>query len=224
MSPDAASAFGCDSKVDEATEDPMGASPPALHLSALILVVMAGAGEHLSNLDGQARRYTRRIVATRAPDVPEDVRDEIANQALAALLRCHLADLEASGLEARGFFRLRVIEALRQVRASYAPAGQRTRLTAKAASPPPDGLARPRPRPPIEDHPDLAAEAAFGAVERRRDADAILAAAPPLVAQALRLICFGDLDMGAAAAEVGLSRFALKRRISRFAEAYRMAA
>lgn len=201
----------------------MGALSPDLRLNALIPAALAGDRQHLNQLDRQARRYVRRVVAERAPEVPEDIRDEVANQALAGLLASDSATLLASGMKPQSVFALRIMEALRQVRASYTPAGRRTRQTRKVKLPV-DGPGRLQAAPSIEQYPDRSAEAAFAEVDDRRDAAAILAAAPPVVAKALRLICFDDVDMTAAARAVGLSRFALKRRIDRFAQSYRLAA
>lgn len=200
----------------------MGASPDTLSLDALIPAVLAGDRKSHAALDRQARLYANRVICDQAPDLPVDIREEIANQALANLLGHGAQGLTASSLDPRAFFRRRVIDALRQVRANYARAGRPTRRsiarTLVAAN-----LSWTRAAVPV-DFLDPRAEEAFRTAERCRDAATILDAAPPLVAAALRLICFDDLTTGAAAKRLGISRFALKRRLDRFAEGYRMAA
>jgi DNA-directed RNA polymerase specialized sigma24 family protein len=225
MSPGRCIGFRLISKVDEATEDPMGASPPSLHLDALILAVLTKDPFDPREFDRQARRYGGTVLRAIAPDLPEDRHDEVVNEAVVCLLTSGLEGWRASGRDATPFFYACLRQGLRQVRANYAPPGVKTRRPTqaerKAAKP---IVASKRPILPPEAHPDPSAAAAFAEVEHQRDAAEILARAPEMVGRALRLLCFDDLEHKDVAAELGLSRQALYRRLDKFAQPYREAA
>lgn len=198
----------------------MGASPTQPCLNELITCLLARQPCDEGQLHAQGSRYAGRVLSGLAPDLPEDQRQDVIHQGFENLLRADLAQLDASGLEPTAFFRVRIVSALRQVRASFARPGAPTRRRRAAAEFGGDGPGRSRPPGPAR---DLAAEQAYLASERRRDAEQILAVAPPVVASALRQMCYGDQELGVVAKGLGLSRFALKRRIDSFAAVYRRA-
>lgn len=203
----------------------MGASAPSLHLDALISAVLAKEPYDPREFDRQARRYGRAVVRAMAPELPGDRQDEVVNEGIVCLLTAGLDGWRESGRDATPFFYACLRQGLRQVRASYAPPGVKTRrptraerLAAKPVVPARCRIAS------LEAQPDPAAEAAFADVEHQHDAAEILARAPESVGRALRLLCFDDLDHKDVAAELGLSRQALYRRLDRFAQTYREAA
>jgi hypothetical protein len=202
----------------------MGASAPTPRLNDLIVALLAGEHAAARHLYPQAERYARKVIDGVARGLPEDLRQDVFHQGLENLLKVGMDGLVASDLEPTSFFRTRLLLALRQVRAATAAPGARTRRRREAEVAVTTGLGRSRPTPPLETYPDPIAANGFSAVEHRRDAETILAKAPSAVATALTLICFGEREIGKAAAEVGLSRFALKRRIDSFAAVYRAAA
>ena len=64
----------------------------------------------------------------------------------------------------------------------------------------------------------------MSAVDARLDAQAVPARAPEPIRKALRLIYYHDKEMQKAAPEVGLSRYQLHDRISKFSAGFRNAA
>jgi hypothetical protein len=187
----------------------------------------------------EVERYSRRISKARAPDLPDDLHGDIAQEALAILFEAGPAVL-AKGT-GKAALRNAVLKAIRGVRASFAPPGQRTR-PASAAVPAyvaaedvgrvvnADTLERCRVGEGLNRSidfdllPEAQAPAAIKQVEDRMEIDFILGRASPLVAQSLRLIHLDDEPVEAVAAAAHLSRFALNRQVTAFLSGWRRAA
>ncbi|WP_287201290.1 hypothetical protein [Mesorhizobium sp.] len=187
----------------------------------------------------EVERYSRRISKARAPDLPDDLHADIAQEALALLFKAGAAVLAND--TGKAALRKAVLKAVRIVRASFAPPGQRTRATAgaKPASIAAEHVGRMVDAKAIERatvgerlnraidfdllaHPDAAA--AVKQVEDRMEVDFILGQAPSLVARSLRLIHLDDEPVEFAASAAHLSRFALNRHVKAFLSAWRLAA
>lgn len=134
-----------------------------------------------------------------------------------------------------------MLAAIRAVRASYAPPGQRTRPSGKPVGDriAPEDVGRVVDPKTLERsmagegadraidldllvHPR--AEADVKAFEDADAIDVVLALAPPQVAAALRLIHIHGHPVETVAAEAGISRFVLYRRIDAFCSGWRLAA
>ena len=198
---------------------------------SLILQALRGDPGAVARLFKPAQRYARRLVTARAPDLPEDLRDDVFQEALELVLRAKPGDYDPTRGTPKQFFRLLLMNAIRRVRVGFTPPGQVTRQRAKPK--------------PAKDHrengikfaastlsfDEIAATAddpasldPFAAIEARIDAPKVLAAAPPLVAEALRLIHLQQVPTQEAARMLELSRFALRREILGFAPSWRAAA
>lgn len=194
-----------------------------------------------SRFGEQAERYARKITNRFCRDLPEDLHQEVAHQAVVELFQIgEEALIGTSGLR---LFRRAVFNAIRIVRSDYAPPGQRTRrpAKAKAANPPrvaaedigripePEALER---AAPVGDGGnfdfDLLESAAAAldvlGAEDRVELEWSLRRAPPSVAAALRLVCVEGETLSFAAGEVGLSRFSLSRKFDAFCPGWREAA
>lgn len=208
-------------------------------LNDLLLAAFSGRTRNHERLGRQARRYARAISMRRAADLSEDLHDEVFTEAFAQLwdmpgrLTGELTPVE--------LFRKAVLVAIRVVRASYAPPGQRTRPS--KFDPPPRVAAEDVGRIPdmatieaasighgperVIDLDRLRSPEASRAAEQhehRCEAQRVLAQAPPPVATALHLIYFDGEPVGEVARGLALSRFALNRQIRAFAEEWRAAA
>lgn len=210
-------------------------------LNTLIEAAVTQQPYNHQRLGLQAKRYCTVISGKLCSDLPEDLHDDIFQQAFVELFRIGAGALERlSGLAA---FRRAIFVAIRIVRADYAPPGRRTRKAREGA--PPERVA-------AEDigwiaesedlqratvigtdsvaHIDFdqfespAAAAALKQVEDRIDADWALRRAPPSVASALRLICLDGVRVDTAAQAMGLDRFKLYREVAAFSAALAAAA
>ncbi len=208
-------------------------------LDQMIRALVLGTPYNNPRFGREADRYARRITNRYASDLPEDFHEEVVHEAIADLM-----EIGAEALDDRSalaLFRRAVINAIRTIRANYAPPGRRTRLTGKPLNaaiaaetaghiPSPeqieaatvlvgehavldvDGFADPSSAEPVY------------RFEREQDAGRIMASAPEAMRQVLQLIYFDDTPIQVVAAGLGLSRFALHRRIEAFAHPWRLAA
>ncbi|MBB3890551.1 hypothetical protein GGQ61_001268 [Phenylobacterium haematophilum] len=212
-------------------------------LDHLIQAALTGQPYNQQRLGAEAERYSLRLSRAKAPDLPDDLHDEVCLQAFVELLKLGAGALtKHSG---RILFRRAVLAAIRSVRASYAPPGERTR-TPRRENVATTSRAAKLPAPPkvaaehighiaspqeIESNSftegdfafidfdrfrDLRQEAELQRVEDRIEADAVLKRAAPEVARGLRLVHLSDETIEEAAVKVGLSRFVLKRRMDAF--------
>lgn len=187
----------------------------------------------------EVERYSRRISKARAPDLPDDLHYDIAQEALALLFKAGAPVLATD--TGKSALRKAVLRAVRVVRASFAPPGERTRATAgaKTANIAAEHVGQIPNAAAIEratvgqglnrsvdfdllPHPEAAT--AILQVEDRMEIDFILAQAPSLVASSLRLIHLDDEPVEVVAAAAHLSRFALNRQVKAFLSAWRLAA
>ena len=109
------------------------------------------------------------------------------------------------------------------MRVGFTPSGQQTRQRGKSAAPA-DVAPSVVPLELAAAVADTRATAAFSAAEARIDVDLVLASAPPVAAQGLRLVHLQEMSLQDASQSLGLSRFALRREIMAFAPAWKMAA
>lgn len=208
-------------------------------LDQMIRALVLGTPYNNPRFGWEADRYARRITNRYASDLPEDFHEEVVHEAIADLM-----EIGAEALDDRSalaLFRRAVINAIRTIRANYAPPGRRTRLTGKPlnaaiAAEAADLIPSPE---QIEAATVLVGEHAVLDVdgfadpssaepvyrfEREQDAGRIMASAPESMRQVLQLIYFDDTPIQVVAAGLGLSRFALHRRIEAFAHPWRLAA
>ncbi len=202
------------------------------NLNPLILQALRGDRGAAGRLFRPAERYARRLVATRAPDLPKDLQDDVFQEALELVLRAKPGDYDPARGSPKQFFRLLLINAIRAVRIGFTPPGQVTRQRGKpkpakdqtekkgvelaASTASFDELAA------TADDP--ASFALFAAIEARIDATKVLTAAPPATADALRLIYLQDVPIQSVAEGLGISRFALRRQIQTFSAEWLAAA
>jgi DNA-directed RNA polymerase specialized sigma24 family protein len=197
-------------------------------LHDLLQAFLAGDPIARNTLPRVAERYLIVIVRRLDPALPEDLRGEVVNQALLNLLRQDAGSYRPARGSAGTFLGLMVRNALRQVRAMYAPPGQPTRrrqrksgvskpeapLVAITAQPPEDTVDGQEPTAPDD----------IAALEIQLDVEALLQRAAADVAEGLRRVYLDEEPMQDAAEAMGMSRFALSRKLARFAESVRAAA
>ncbi|MFD2236710.1 hypothetical protein [Aureimonas populi] len=208
-------------------------------LDQMIRALVLGTPYNNPRFGREADRYARRITNRYASDLPEDFHEEVVHEAIADLMEIGAQALDdRSGL---ALFRRAVINAIRTIRANYAPPGRRTRLTGKPLNaaiaaeaaeriPSPEQieaatvLIGEHPMLDIDGFADPASAEPVYRFECAQDAGRIMASAPEAMRQVLHLIYFDDAPIQAVAAGLGLSRFALHRRIETFAYPWRLAA
>ena len=100
-----------------------------VRLDDLIKAAFTKARRNHERLGREAKRYALRIVQARAPDLPNDIQEEVFTQAFIELFRATPEEVEAIG--GKRLFRKAVFKGIRAVRAVYPPAGARTRLNTK---------------------------------------------------------------------------------------------
>jgi RNA polymerase sigma factor (sigma-70 family) len=211
----------------------------SITLDQMIRALVLGAPYNNPRFGREADRYARRITNRYASDLPDDFHEEVVHEAIADLMEIGADALtHRSGL---ALFRRAVINAIRTIRANYAPPGRRSRLTGKpqraaisadAAEHIPDAKQLEAATVLVGEHPvldidafaDRESEEPFHRFERAQDATRIMAAAPEPIRRVFQLIYFEDAPVQDVAAALGLSRFALHRRIETFARPWRLAA
>jgi hypothetical protein len=209
-------------------------------LDVLITAALTGQPYSQQRLGAQARLYARRLSKSHASDLPDDLHEEICNQAFVELLNVSPAALATR--TGKALFRRAVRMAIRSVRADYAPPGSRSRPNANAS----------RQTVAAEDVGSIAdkqtvqrcmvldeagersidfdlfsdpdALAAQRNVEDRLATEQILRNAPREVGTALRLIYLDGEPVETVAICLGLTRFSLNRRIAAFCSSWRLAA
>jgi len=207
-------------------------------LDQLIHAALTGQPYNQQRLGVEAKRYSLRITRAKAPDIPDDLHEEICIEAFVELFKVGANALAKNS--GRILFRRAVLTAMRTVRAIYAPPGERTRpgkrktdathqpIRAKVAA---EDIARIADAITVESNtmvegdfgyidfdrfPDHQQQVEIHRVEYRLEADAVLKRAPPEVAQAFRLIHLEDRTINEAAQQINISRFVLKRRMDVF--------
>ena len=211
----------------------------SIPLEDLIRLAFTDTPRSHERLGRAALRYSRSITLRRCPDLPDDLHYEIFQQAFVELFRAGPDGIGTHG--GVGAFRRAVFAAMRQVRADYAPPGRptrrksdedATRVAAENVGQILDVKGLRQCTVTAGEHAELdldqvasaPAAAAQQQVDDRLTTEAILATAPVAVATALRLIHLEGEPVDDAAAAVGLTRFALNRRITAFCTPWRLAA
>ena len=183
--------------------------------------------------------YVRRMCRFKAPDLAADLIEEVAQEAIARLFAAGAAALD--GKAPLRLLRHVALDALRKVRADYAPPGQRTRrykdeprdrIAASDATRIPDATAIEAATVRAGDHAMIEvdgfaspeADLAKAESEQRIEIRSVLAKLPPSVAAALRLVHVHEHSMAEVAALAGIDRFALRRRIEVACRPIRLAA
>ena len=211
-------------------------------LNILVEAALTGRSRNHQRLGDAAKRYSRKITNRFCRDFPEDHHEEVFQQAFVELFTLGAEAL--AGTSGQALFRRAVFSAIRVVRSDYAAPGSRTRR-------PPKGLPLEHARVAAEDIGRIADagtverctvadgdletidfdlfESAAAAAGVRHSEDKVelewaLRSAPPPVAAALRLLCIRGETLSFAAAEVGVSRFSLSRKLDAFCPNWRLAA
>lgn len=212
-------------------------------LSILVEAALTGQTNYNQARFGeQSRRYARKITSRACRDFPEDRHEEVAQQAVVELWAMGAEAL--AGTTGQALFRRAVFSAIRVVRSDYAEPGRKTRRPAKGASPETALIAAEdvgriadaetverctaRDGDSAEIDFDLF-ESAQAAADIRHSEDKVelewaLRQASPAVATALQLVCVRGETLSFAAAEIGVSRFALSRSMTAFCADWRLAA
>jgi hypothetical protein len=211
-----------------------------IDLDYLITAALKNEPHNARRLHDAASRYALRLSKAKAPDLPDDLHEEIYQEA-----QCRLAAVGATGLARRSgkeLFRRAVLAAIRVVRAQNAPPGSRTRWTSQPQSAPDvaaedigrvadvrelERCSRSEPTGVVIDFdkfPDRTAMQAFRQVEIENDLLKVLKAAPAPVGDALRQIYLEGMPVGTVAVWAKMDRFTLNRRIKAFTSSMRAAA
>ena len=209
-------------------------------LAAMIQAALTGTHAYHNQRFGLAvLAYAGRMCRARAPDLPGDLVEDVAQEAM--------ANLFAGGAQALTttpplkLLRHTVLAGIRKIRADHAPPGQRTRryreeprdqIAADDAGRIPDAdavtaatiLEGGHSYIDVDRFACAAAERALGDAEQRATIETVLAKMPPSIAQALRLIHLDERTMTEVATLDGISRFVLHRRIDHHCAMLRMAA
>lgn len=209
-------------------------------LTTLLTAALTGQRYNHQRLGDQALRYARILAARYAPKLPDDLHEDIVQEALLDLLAQGpgvLGTMPVSKL-----FRRAILAGIRKVRADYTPAGERTRAAPKGAKidrvaaedvcniPDAGAMERATRGDGETQHIEFdmfespAAAMASQQMHDRLDVERVLVTAPPTIANALRLIHFDDEPVEAVARSLALTRFALKRRFIAVGTIWRAAA
>jgi hypothetical protein len=211
-------------------------------LNILVDAALNGRPYNHARFGEQAKRYARKITGRACRDLPADLHEEIAQQAVVEVFSMGAAAL--AGTTGQALFRRAVFSAIRVVRSDYAAPGQRTRHAVKGAivkpariaaehvASIPDADALERAKVGVGDDTHLefdlfeseAAAMQVRGAEDRVELDWSLRTAPPSVAAALRLVCVQGETLSLAAANVGLSRFSISRKLDAYCPRWREAA
>jgi DNA-directed RNA polymerase specialized sigma24 family protein len=161
-----------------------------------------------------ARRYGRFL--------PPDQHEDVVHQALTLLLGGSGRKYNAARGSARTFLRLVVRRAVREVSAACANPGSRTRPPKRVAiqSERPLTAAPASTESPPDETDVVAVDDPARDFEIRHDVEAVLATAPPDVAEALNRIYIQDIPATRVAAAMNISRYAVGRKIDKFVETF----
>ena len=210
------------------------------NLAALIQAALTGTPKYNNQRFGLAvLAYAGRMCRARAPDLPDHLIEDVAQEAMTNLFAAGAAALDAT--PPLKLLRHSMLGAIRTVRADHAPPGQRTRrykeesrdrVAAEQADQVPDAEAIAAATVREGEHAALdvdrfacpAAARSLMLAEQRVMVDNVLARVPPSIADALRLIHLDERPVDQVAAMAGLSRFALHRRIEHHCAIFWMAA
>lgn len=183
-------------------------------------------------LGTQAWRYSRKITNRFCADMPEDLHVDVFQQAFVELFSLEPGALAKSG--GKAVFRRCILKAIRAVKSTYAAPGARTRKTREELPSKriaaehigqlvvDDMLARCTVKEGAHNRIDFdliesqAASVEMQQVEDRYDVQKLLRYGDPVIVRALYLICRDGERIGFAAADAGISRFALKRQFAAF--------
>lgn len=210
-------------------------------LNVLITAALTGRPYNQARFGNAVMRYTRKISRRACPTLPDDLHEEIAQEAVAELIAGGGAGLATRSGQA--LLRRAVLSAIRIIRSNYAAPGRRTRPPVKG-KPELIGLIAAEDGAAIIDTETIArvtdtqgdgamdfdqleSPAAAQALRGMEDAVELgwaLRRAPPSIAAALRLVCVEGQPLGTAAIAVSLSRFTLSRRMDVFCPRWRDAA
>lgn len=211
-------------------------------LSLLITAALTGRPYNQNRLGDAVKRYARKISNRACPKLPDDLHDEIAQQAIVELLAAGPGGLATRSGQA--LLRRAVLSAIRVVRSDYAEPGRLTRPPVKGTPEPIRQIAAEQADAIVDadtmaritdiaggdgaiDLDRLESPAAAFAIRRKEDEvelDWALRRATPTVAAALRLVCVEGETLATAAVAVSLSRFTLSRRMDAFCPRWRDAA
>jgi DNA-directed RNA polymerase specialized sigma24 family protein len=206
-------------------------------LDVLMTAALTGQPYNQQRLGRELKRYARRISNRFAARLPDDLHDDIAQEAIVILWHAGAATLTHKTV--RQLLRKAVLEAVYIVLSDYAPTGERTRAAPKDAKI--DRIAaEDASRTPtakqiahmatadggfdLDRLPCTAPQTSAQAALDRIDVATILHRAPPSVAAALRLIYFDGETVVMAAQQAAISRFALNRQITSYSQMWRSAA
>lgn len=204
-------------------------------LDVLISAALCGRPYNQQRLGREVRRYSRSLSKHFAGNLPDDLHEEIAQEAIVGLWAAGPSALERT--TGRKLLRKAVLKAVYVVQAAYAPPGERTRVAPKMAKV--DRVAAEdvdripsakqveasligdaHKHVDLDRMPSPLAAAGIKAVEDRIEINAILLRAPGGVAGALRRHYLDDEEMRDIAAKAQISRFALNRQITAFCSAW----
>ena len=211
-------------------------------LDVLVEAALTGRNYHQQRLGKEAERYARKITNHYCRDFQQADHEEVCQQALTELFARGGAAL--AGTTGLALFRRCVFLAIRIIRSDYAAPGTRTRRAATSALPEPRRIAAEdagriadpatlerctvgeadQARLDLDLFESPTAFADLLQVEIEADLEETLGGAPPEVASALRLVCIRGETVSFAASSLGLSRFALTRRMDAFCPSWRLAA
>lgn len=210
-------------------------------LNVLITAALTGQPYNHQRFGDAVKRYTRKISRRACPTLPDDLHEEIAQEAVVELIAGGSAGLAKHSGQA--LLRRAVLSAIRIIRSDYAAPGCRTRPPVKG-EPEQIGVVAAEDAAAIintetiarvtDTHGDgamnfdllespAAAEGVCG-IEDAVELDWALRRAPPNIATALRLVCVEGQPLGIAAFAVSLGRSTLSRRLDAFCPRWRDAA
>lgn len=169
----------------------------------------------------QVRPLVSRIARKYAWDLDPDQRDEVMSETMLLLLHLRGRGFDPARGSAVTFVGMVARRAARDVSAQYAPAGRPTRPPSKKDE---EAFVEFKRRSHVEAVGEITEEQVpriddfAKVVDDTLDAAYLLSIAPPPVAHCLVRVCYDAMTMAAAAAEIGLSRFAVNRMINDFRE------
>lgn len=181
------------------------------------------AGDHFAReeLPRVARPYLRKIARRLGTELPDDIQQEVVNQALLNLTQQKPGNYDPERGTAKTFLRFMLQNAVRQVRASYAPPGHVTRVRRSKGAKGPIANVRAAHISPLHELNDAdmpAIDGGIPAAEARHDAHALLRQAPTHVAASLERLYLQEHVLNDVAVDLGISRYSLSRQIAQFAE------